>query len=255
MDRAPTGAEEAAREAIAALGPGVELRRLRMRQAGGRQFADVVIGVAPSAAVGQGHAAADAVEAAVRARAAGKRRRRARGARRRGRPARARPRRGGGRSRGARDPQRDLVEVDGRTELSLHVKLPGGMTLVEAHDVAEQLESAIRAAVPVRRLGADPPRAADGDRRRARSSRATRPSVERIVVEETGAAAPREVRFLQTDAGPRRLPHARPRRRLEPRRRPHPCERDRGAASGSRRPRSPTSSSIPSPPPTEKGAP
>ena len=36
-----------------------------MRQAGGRQFADVVIGVSPGAAVGQGHAAADAVEAAV----------------------------------------------------------------------------------------------------------------------------------------------------------------------------------------------
>ncbi len=36
-----------------------------MRQAGGRQFADVVIAVSPGAAVGQGHAAADAVEAAV----------------------------------------------------------------------------------------------------------------------------------------------------------------------------------------------
>jgi predicted dehydrogenase len=29
-----------------------------------------------------------------------------------------------------------LVEVDGRNELSLHVKLPGGMTLAEAHDLA-----------------------------------------------------------------------------------------------------------------------
>ncbi len=65
MDRAPGGAESAARAAIDALGPRVELRRLRMRQAGGRQFADVVIGVAPTAPVGQGHAAADAVEAAV----------------------------------------------------------------------------------------------------------------------------------------------------------------------------------------------
>ena len=36
-----------------------------MRQAGGRQFADVVIGVSSTAAVGQGHAAADAVEEAV----------------------------------------------------------------------------------------------------------------------------------------------------------------------------------------------
>ena len=68
MDRAPAEAEEAARAAIVALEPAVELRRLRMRQAGGRQFADVVIGVSPGAAVGQGHAAADAVEAAVEAR-------------------------------------------------------------------------------------------------------------------------------------------------------------------------------------------
>ena len=65
MDRAPAEAEAAARSAIAAMRPAVELRRLRMRQAGGRQFADVVIGVSPGAAVGQGHAAADAVEAAV----------------------------------------------------------------------------------------------------------------------------------------------------------------------------------------------
>src|SRR5579862_3068613 len=65
MDRAPSDAEEAARAAIAALRPPVHLRRLRMRQAGGRQFADVVIGVPPSDAVGQGHATADAVEAAV----------------------------------------------------------------------------------------------------------------------------------------------------------------------------------------------
>src|SRR5919204_227005 len=60
MDRAPAEAQEAAREAIARLEPPVELRRLRMRQAAGRHFADVVIGVPPGAAVGQGHAAADA---------------------------------------------------------------------------------------------------------------------------------------------------------------------------------------------------
>src|SRR6266513_3427805 len=63
MDRAPAEAQEAARDAIAETG--VQLRRLRMRQAAGRHFADVVIGVSPGAAVGQGHAAADAVERAV----------------------------------------------------------------------------------------------------------------------------------------------------------------------------------------------
>src|SRR5919202_2716586 len=65
MDRVPSEAQEAARAAIGRVEPPVQLRRLRMRQAAGRQFADVVIGVPPGAAVGQGHAAADAVEAAV----------------------------------------------------------------------------------------------------------------------------------------------------------------------------------------------
>src|SRR5207249_3810933 len=65
MDRVPSEAHAVASRAIRGLEPPVQLRRLRMRQAGGRQFADVVIGVPPGAAVGQGHAAADAVEAAV----------------------------------------------------------------------------------------------------------------------------------------------------------------------------------------------
>src|SRR5215203_4187734 len=65
MDRAPADAEEAARAAIAGLEPPVELRRLRVREAAGRHFADVVIGVSPGAGVGQAHAAADAVEEAL----------------------------------------------------------------------------------------------------------------------------------------------------------------------------------------------
>jgi len=63
MDRAPADAEEAARAAIARIEPPVELSRLRLRQAAGRTFADVVISVPPGAAVGQGHAVADRVEA------------------------------------------------------------------------------------------------------------------------------------------------------------------------------------------------
>ena len=65
MDRAPADAEEAARRAIVGLQPPVQLRRLRMRQAAGRVFADVVIAVPYDAAVPQGHAAADAVERVV----------------------------------------------------------------------------------------------------------------------------------------------------------------------------------------------
>src|SRR5207237_538305 len=148
MDRAPADAEAAARAAIASIEPSVALRRLRMRQAGGRQFADVVIAVAPGAAVGQGHAAADAVEAAVtdalpnadvvvhvEPLGGGDLRERAHAA------AVAVPR--------VREVHNlALVDVGGRTELSLHVKLPGSLPLEEAHQVAEELESAIRAAVP-----------------------------------------------------------------------------------------------------------
>ena len=148
MDRVPADAESAARRAIRAMEPAVELRRLRMRQAAGRQFADVVIGVSPSAAVGQGHAAADAVEAAV-ARALPNAdvvvhvepiedasvRERAHAA------AIAVP--------NVREVHNiALVDVDGRTELSLHAKLPGDLSLEEAHSIAERLETSIRAAVP-----------------------------------------------------------------------------------------------------------
>ena len=198
MDRAPADAEALARAAIGSV-PEVVLRRLRMRQAGGRQFADVVIGVSPSAAVGQGHAAADAVEDAVERALPGSDvivhvepledagiRERAHAA------AVAVP--------GVREVHNlTLLVVGGRIELSLHLKLPGDVTLEEAHDVAEQLERAVRKAVPevdavVTHLEplTEPSagREVIGDKR----------SVERIVLEATGKE-PRELRFLHTDAG------------------------------------------------------
>jgi cation diffusion facilitator family transporter len=201
MDRAPAGAEAAARNAIAALGPAVELRRLRMRQAGGRKFADVVIGVSASAAVGQGHAAADAVEAAVQQALPGSDivvhvepgedsdpRDRAYAA------AAAVP--------GVREVHNvSLVDLAGRSELSLHVKLPGTMTLAEAHDVAEHVEEAIRAAVP----SLDgvqthlEPISGPSEGREVRDARDAA-AVERIVRELTGSR-PRALRFMRTDAG------------------------------------------------------
>ena len=199
MDRAPAEAEAAALAAIGALSPSVELRRLRMRQAGGRQFADVVIGVSPSAVVGQGHAAADAVEAAVeqalpnadvvvhvepiedadvreRAHAA------ALGVRR------------------VREVHNlALVDVNGRKELSLHVKLPGELSLDDAHDVAEELEAAICAAVP-EIAGVQTHLEPLTETREAREVDADTAVVTRVVREATGAD-PRELRFLRTDAG------------------------------------------------------
>jgi cation diffusion facilitator family transporter len=150
MDRAPAAAEEAARHAIVNVQPAVQLRRLRMRQAAGRVFADVVIGVDYDAAVGQGHAAADAVERAVQAalpeadvvvhvepRGAANAdvRERAHAA------ALNVPR--------VREVHNvSVVSVDSETKLSLHLKLPGGLSLGEAHAIAEQVERAIERAVP-----------------------------------------------------------------------------------------------------------
>src|SRR5436305_4045216 len=149
MDRVPADAEEAARAAIAGIEPPVELQRLRMRQAGPRQFMDVVITVPPGAAVGQGHAAADQVEEALNVALPGSDvvvhvepqgdqaaiRERAHAA------ALGVP--------GVREVHNvSVLEVGGRTEVSLHLKLPGRLTLEEAHEVANQVERAIVEAVP-----------------------------------------------------------------------------------------------------------
>src|ERR1700722_14559958 len=65
MDRTPEEAREAAESALAGLEPDIELVRLRLRESAGRYFADVIVAVAPGAAVVEGHQAADRVEAAI----------------------------------------------------------------------------------------------------------------------------------------------------------------------------------------------
>jgi len=198
MDRVPDEAEHAARAAIAGVA-GVELRRLRMRQAGGRQFADVVIGVPAGAAVGQGHAAADAVEEAVRE-ALPKSdvvvhvepgdeqevRDRAHAA------ALAVP--------GVREVHNvTVLQVGSDVEISLHLKLPGDLPLNEAHELAERVERSIRAAVPeaahvqthLEPL-AEAAESSEIERDRA--------AIERLVREETGRP-PRELRFLTSPEG------------------------------------------------------
>jgi divalent metal cation (Fe/Co/Zn/Cd) transporter len=200
MDRAPAEAEAAALAAIGAMTPAVELRRLRMRQAGGRQFADVVIGVSPGAAVGQGHAAADRVEAAIEQALpnadivvhvepiedAGLRERVHAAAL-------AVPR-----IREVHNIQ--LLDVDGQTELSLHVKLPGDLSLDEAHEVAELLEAAIRQAVPGV-AGVQTHLEPLAEATAGRVVEADGAAVVARVVREATGQEPRELRFLRTDAG------------------------------------------------------
>jgi cation diffusion facilitator family transporter len=198
MDSVPDEAEAAARAAIAEV-PGVELRRLRMRQAGNRQFADVVIGVPGGAAVGQGHAAADAVEEAVQ---------------------HALPRSDvvvhvePGDEEEVRDRAHTaalgvpgvrevhnvtVLQVGNELEISLHLKLPGALPLDDAHEIAERVERSIREAVPeatrvqthIEPL-AEASAGAEVERDRA--------AIERLVEDETGRP-PRELRFLTSPDG------------------------------------------------------
>ena len=202
MDRVPVEAEAAARAAIAGITPVIDLKRLRMREAGGRQFADVVIGVPSGAAVGQGHAAADSVEEAVQAalprsdvvvhvepEETASIRDRAQAA------ALSVPR--------VREVHNiNVLDVEGRTEVSLHLKLPGELPLEDAHEIAEEVERAIQSAVP----GVEAvqthlePLAEDEQGRPAANVDADAGVVRRIVREALGRE-PRELRFLQTNEG------------------------------------------------------
>lgn len=201
MDRAPADWVDAARRAVEALEPAPALRRLRLRQSGGRAFVDVVIGVSPGAAVGQGHAVADRVEVAVQ----------------RALPesdvvVHVEPEEGEAalreRIRAAAMTVPRVREIhnltmiglaDGRFEASLHLKLPGAMPLDEAHEVAEHVERAVTSAVrEVERVLthleplAEPQAAREVDRHPG--------EVERLVREEVGRA-PRELRFFHTAEG------------------------------------------------------
>jgi cation diffusion facilitator family transporter len=200
MDLAPVAAEEAARRAIVDLRPAVDLRRLRMRQAAGRHFADVVIGVSPDAAVGQGHATADAVERAVQgalpeadvvvhvepleSEAAVRERAHA--------AALAVPQ--------VREVHNvSVLSVDGGTELSLHLKLPGDLSLEEAHAIAEQVERAITESVPevsTVQTHLEPLAETAGAAEVSGDAAAVR-----AIVREVAGVEPHDLRFLDTGDG------------------------------------------------------
>jgi divalent metal cation (Fe/Co/Zn/Cd) transporter len=153
MDATPTEAQDRAREAIAALGPEIELRRLRVRESAGRYFADAVVGVPAGQAVVEAHATADEVEAAVRAAL----------------PdsdvvVHLEPRRGGLDLRDrvlavalAEPLVREAHDItlyrdESGTSISLHLKFPEDTRLADAHEVAERVESLIAAERDVARV-------------------------------------------------------------------------------------------------------
>jgi divalent metal cation (Fe/Co/Zn/Cd) transporter len=174
-----------------------------MRRAAGRHFADVVISVPPGAAVEQGHAAANAVEDVVE----------------RALPGtdvvvhvepadasdaalRERAHTAALQVAAVREIHNiTVLRVGDRIEISLHLKLPGSLSLDEAHEVATELEEAIRAELPeVDRVQTHIEPLADDSEAQPLAAGVKAESVARIVSDATGRR-PRELRFVRTDRG------------------------------------------------------
>jgi cation diffusion facilitator family transporter len=204
MDRTPAEAREAAERALARLEPDIELVRLRLRESAGRYFADVIVAVAPGAAVVEGHQAANLIEAAIETALPGS-----------DVVVHVEPRRSGLDLRdrvlaiALAEPlvkevhDITIFENDGSASVSLHLKFPADLALQEALAVTERIEQAIRVRPGVsevqthlepleRPLSASPATmSTDLDAIR---------EIERIVGERTGKE-PRGTKLIRTEAG------------------------------------------------------
>jgi cation diffusion facilitator family transporter len=204
MDRTPEQAREAAERAIAGLGADIELSRLRLRESAGRYFADVVVEVPPAQAVVEGHQAANMIESAVESALPGS-----------DVVVHVEPRRRGLRLRervlaiALEEPAvmeaHDIAifQRDGAFDVSLHLKFPADMSLVQAAAAARRVEQTVadRTGVarvqthlePLERTLAAAP--SDGE-----AERLARVEIHRLVCARTGMA-PQDLRLLATDAG------------------------------------------------------
>lgn len=204
MDRTPSDAERAIRDELGKMA-GVDLRRLRVRHAAGRNFADLVVAVAPDAGLAQAHATADEIERRIERvvdnadvvvhveplTEEGTMRERATAA--------------ASRSPDVREIHNvRLLNVDGQRELSLHVKLPRSLSLERAHAIVEELERSVLDEVPEIRLVhthieplARTYAASDSHGPQAAGERAT---IEAVVTRMTGAG-PRRVELRDSDRG------------------------------------------------------
>ena len=206
MDTTPAEARARAEAAISGLGDAVELRRLRVRESGGRYFADAVVGVPPGQAIVESHGTADAVEAAVRdalpdSDVVVHLEPRRRGLDLRDRvlaAALAEPL-----VREAHDIT--IYEHDGRVSVSLHLKMAPDIPIEQAHDAAERVESAVRDEPGVEDVHThleplEQPLAARPGEDGEHPDRAERDRISRIVLDRTGRE-PRELRLLHAAGG------------------------------------------------------
>jgi cation diffusion facilitator family transporter len=206
MDTTPADARAQAEAAISELGDAVELRRLRVRESGGRYFADAVVGVPPGQALVESHSTADAVEAAVRDAL----------------PdtdvvVHLEPRREGLDLRDrvlatalAEPLVREAHDIttyqhDGLVSVSLHLKMAPDIAIGQAHDVAERVEAALREEPDVEDVHThleplEQPVAARPDDGREHPDEAQRQRISRLVLDRT-REPPRELRLLHAAGG------------------------------------------------------
>jgi cation diffusion facilitator family transporter len=203
MDRASGEAESRVRGALASLP--VEVRRVRVRHAAGHDFVDLVIAVPPDVGVGQAHATADEVEEAV-TRALG-----------RadvvvhvepGEPEGSLRERVTAAALAAPDVREihnvRVIHSGDAYELSLHVKLPPGLALQDAHGAVGRLEAVIRNAVPELRhihTHMEPLTDVDWASTPTRDEVAEQRSVIEEVVRRYTGEAPISVRFRDAESG------------------------------------------------------
>jgi divalent metal cation (Fe/Co/Zn/Cd) transporter len=97
-----------------------------------------------------------------------------------------------------------VVSTNAGTEISMHLKLPGGLSLDEAHEIAEDVERAIVVALPevssVQTHLEPLAEEAEGTRVRAEEVATEHNRIARIVRDAIGCEAT-ELRFLHTDDG------------------------------------------------------
>jgi cation diffusion facilitator family transporter len=202
MDTAPLEAQAIAEAAIRSLDD-VELCQLCLRESGGHYFADATIGAAPDQALVASHRVADRVEAAVR----------------RALPdadvvVHVEPLRDGldlrARALAVALAEPAVMEAhdiavyrrtdDGRSDISMHLKLDAATPLAAAHEVAERIEATLR-------------RESDVDEVQTHLEPLEEPFVATVLGDETAAgwiaalvrertgAPPRRLNLLETELG------------------------------------------------------
>jgi cation diffusion facilitator family transporter len=204
MDTSPADAYDLAQGAINDLGEDIDLRRLRIRESGGRYFADAVVAVPPGQPVVAGEGTAETIAAAVE----------------RALPhtdivVHLEPRREGldVRDRAlavalAEPLVRDVHDISiynhgGRKSVSLHLKMQPDVRLRVAHEVAERVEARLREEPDVEDVHThleplEQPVAARDET--TSSDDADRRRITDLVVRRS-SQPPRELRLLHTDAG------------------------------------------------------